>query len=273
MPHHLSLLSVKAKSKRYRANLEMIFTIDDGPPINVSRPARPTKPAVIITVFQQENLTPGEHTLTLQNGRDDEGVYNTTVTFLDAIIYTSTNELLGISEPNNDTNNSNSSSSNTATTIAAAVSVSAFAVVFALVGLWAWRRRQHRQRIAPLESPSVSTPFMTTFPPPPTPFPPPSSSGSDSDWQSTRPTLSKQTIHTSTSSYAPSQPEQSTLNRPVSTIYEEESRSISGRGTQDGSVSTPEQLEMGRIGTSRSPKVSSPSAPAAEERPPPPYQA
>ncbi|KAJ8520336.1 hypothetical protein ONZ45_g2808 [Pleurotus djamor] len=78
----------------------MYFTVDGGPEANFTQPALTSKPGRIFEVFQQTNLTPGDHTITIYNGpRDGKPAFDSIVMFLDAIVYTTNDKSLKIPVP------------------------------------------------------------------------------------------------------------------------------------------------------------------------------
>ncbi|KAJ8501755.1 hypothetical protein ONZ45_g12017 [Pleurotus djamor] len=114
----------------------MLFTLDGIPSLNFTRPPLPAKPGLVTIVYSQEGLSPGEHTVTIQNGRETGGPFNATAIFLDAIIFTTTNELQSF--PNASTSmgaNNPASTDQNAATASAKATVSAYAIGIILVSI------------------------------------------------------------------------------------------------------------------------------------------
>lgn len=69
-----------------RGNVDITFSIDGLVGLNYAEPA-PQQYIYRTNVFAKTDLSPGEHTLVIQNGRGN-GEYDQVMMFLDSIIYT-----------------------------------------------------------------------------------------------------------------------------------------------------------------------------------------
>ncbi|KAJ8468329.1 hypothetical protein ONZ45_g17277 [Pleurotus djamor] len=132
-----------------QANSDMVFKIDDGLPTTYTRAALASKPGLITTVFHQDGLSPGEHTIFIQNGRERGGPpeFNSTAIFLDAIIFTTNNRTLGIESSdasNMPTEPPLPSRAKSNTALIAAIVCSITAVVIIAVALWLFLRNRQQ---------------------------------------------------------------------------------------------------------------------------------